>query len=87
MPAMRPTGPVNVKVVYFRKGDRAHQTQAGEPLGVPIEELREKFGGHVGYVDDPFGGRHRISLKPQMPNGRDVYVGIGFEFHREDHSH
>lgn len=87
MGSMRAAGPVEVKVTYFRKGDRSHQASTGEPLGIPIEELREQFGGEVGEVEDPFGDRHRISLSPQMPNGKDVYVGIAFEFQMQEHGH
>lgn len=53
------------------------------PRGVPIEELRARFGGNRGTMRDPLGHDREIILDPNIPDG--TYVSISYQIERGDH--
>jgi hypothetical protein len=81
----KPVGPVTVTIDYAVAGDNRY-TLVGKDrttmhmVGNPIEELRKKFGGNTGLVDNPFGGKTEIKLDSRVPNGKNIYVVVKFHF-------
>jgi hypothetical protein len=67
-------------VTYVRREDSDYFPHTRIFRGTPIEKLRQKFHGNVGVIKDPTGKEHEISLDPDVPNGEDILVEIGFWF-------
>lgn len=79
----RPTGEVTLKVTFFDARDKERFLTGSDgskvPVGVPIKRLRSRLGGgDTGFIRDPFGGLHRVSIPPEIQDGRDVFARIAF---------
>jgi len=87
-----PAGPVEMTIDYIKSGDRRHTLIAADgskrTLGIPIEQLRSKFGGNTGFVTDPWGQQREVTLNPKMPSGQGILVKIIYKFDKgKGHGH
>jgi hypothetical protein len=81
----KPAGAITVTVDYAVEGDNRYTLLSKDRtsmhmVGQPIEELRKKFGGNRGLVDNPFGGKTEIVLDSRVPNGKRIYVIVKWRF-------
>ena len=81
-------GPVTVRLQFFR-GDDPEQVLVGadgtrQPRGVSVKDLRARFGGNSGVVEDMFGNKHRISLPAKIAEEENMYVKIIFRFEEKN---
>lgn len=74
-------------VIRFFTLDDPRHTMAGLdgttiPMGEPVEQVRRRFGGDEGSIEDPFGKSLPVRIPPDIRDGEGNYLAVVFHLRK-----